>query len=291
MSLRLRQLISREGQSGIIGLSLRFFLLLLFPVAHADEGVMPVVARTHAVIAIIIDDLGYHPELDRRVVRLPGAVTCAFLPHTPYAPQLADLADALGKEVMLHLPMESVEYMNNPGMLNVNMDRQSFARAVRDGLASVPHASGINNHMGSLLTQSPLRMQWLMDEIKLHRGIYFVDSYTSVQSVAWQIAAANRLPSARRDVFLDNNRDPAMIRAQFERLLASAWKNGYAIAIAHPYPETVAFLEAKLPALAGSGIELVPVSRLIERRTTITAQAVDTGPEENVALIPASATH
>lgn len=265
-------------------------LLLLLPLsaARADGEAKP--ASRTPVIAIIVDDLGNRPELDRRVVELPGAVTCAFLPHTPYAEQFAEQASALGKEVMLHLPMESVGGMPNPGMLSVHMDRREFTRAVRDGLSALPHVSGVNNHMGSLLTQSSQRMQWLMDELKRHEGLYFIDSYTSVQSVAWQVAASNRLPNARRDVFLDASREPVMIRAQFERLLARAWKNGYAIAIAHPYPETVAFLEAQLPALAAAGVELVPVSQLIARRGTIAAEAMpsaDAGPDESVALIPA----
>lgn len=268
---------------------LAVLLFPLFPVAHAADDSAPV--GRAPVIAIIVDDLGNRLELDRRVVHLPGAVTCAFLPYTPHGPQFADMAAEIGKEVMLHLPMESVGEMRNPGMLSVHMDRQEFTRAVREGLASLPHVSGINNHMGSLLTQSSQRMQWLMDEIARHEGLYFVDSYTSVQSVAWRVAAANHLPNARRDVFLDASRDPAMIDAQFERLLARAWKNGYAIAIAHPYPETVAFLEARLPDLADSGVELVPVSRLIERRITIAAEAAppaDAGPDESIALIPAA---
>jgi polysaccharide deacetylase 2 family uncharacterized protein YibQ len=232
------------------------------------------------LIAIIVDDLGHRPGLDRRVIDLPGAVTCAFLPHAPHAARLAGLADAFGKEVMLHMPMEALaEAASGDEFLDMSMSRDTFVGLLQAGLAAVPQARGVNNHMGSLLTQSPLRMQWLMEELRQREGLYFVDSYTSVRSVAWQVAAANRLPSARRDVFLDASRDPDAIAFQFQRLLRLARQRGSAIAIAHPYPETVEFLERRLPELEAEGVALVSVSRLIQSREAREAGAVFAGAE------------
>ena len=159
---------------------------------------------------------------------------------------------------------------------------------MRDGLDFLPQVRGVNNHMGSLLTQSPLRMQWLMEEIKNREGLYFVDSFTSMRSVAWRVAESNRLPSARRDVFLDASREPELIRAQFEVLLQRARKNGFAVAIADPYPETVAFLEQRLATLDDAGVELLPVSRLIEQRMALQTPPIveDVAQRDNVTLAP-----
>lgn len=233
------------------------------------------------LVAIIVDDLGNRASLDRRVLALPGEITCAFLPDAPYAGQLAELADVLGKEVMLHLPMEPLATdVDHEGMLNLDMSREAFGELVRSSLAILPQARGVNNHMGSLLTQSPLRMQWLMEELLEQRHeLYFVDSYTSVRSVAWQVATANRLPNARRDVFLDASRDPAAIALQFRRLLRLAHQHGHAVAIAHPYPETVEFLERHLPELEAEGVTLVSVSRLIRSRDERKAEAIFAGGE------------
>jgi polysaccharide deacetylase 2 family uncharacterized protein YibQ len=263
--------------------------------AGADAGAdaaadAPVNEQAHRpVIAIIVDDLGYRPDMDRRIVELPGAVTCAFLPHTPHAARLAGVAAASGKEIMLHLPMQALDQGRDAdGMLHLGMTREEFVATVRDGLDFLPQVRGVNNHMGSLLTQSPLRMQWLMEEIKSRDGLYFVDSFTSLRSVAWRVAQTNRLPSARRDVFLDASRDPALIRAQFDTLLERARRNGFAVAIAHPYPETVAFLEQRLAALDEAGVELLPVSRLIERRTALREAPLveDVARRDNGVLVP-----
>lgn len=241
------------------------------------------------VIAIIIDDLGNRPEMDRRIVQLPGAVTCAFLPHTPHAARLAALAASSGKEIMLHLPMQALdESRDDAGMLHLGMTQQEFAETVRDGLNFLPQVRGVNNHMGSLLTQSPLRMQWLMEELKRHEGLYFVDSFTSLRSVAWRVAESNHLPSVRRDVFLDASPEPELIRAQFESLLQRARKNGFAVAIAHPYPETVAFLEQRLATLEETGVKLLPVSRLIEQRMALQATSIveNVAQRDNAPLAP-----
>jgi polysaccharide deacetylase 2 family uncharacterized protein YibQ len=134
---------------------------------------------------------------------------------------------------------------------------------VLNSLAAVPHAIGINNHMGSLLTQHPGHMQWLMHAIGQRGNLFFVDSFTVASSVAQRIATENWVPNIRRDVFLDSDRSIQAIEHQFQRLLNKAQKEGIALAIGHPYPETLAVLERMLPTLKDQGVRLVPVSRLI----------------------------
>lgn len=195
---------------------------------------------------------------------LPGPVTLAFLPHTPYAAQLAHTAFDGGKEIMLHLPMDSAAPRPlGPGGLGLRMEEERFLEILRDDLAAVPHISGVNNHMGSLLTLHAGRMGWLMAELGTHDGLYFVDSRTTPASVALDTARRYGIPGAARDVFLDHDRRPATIRLQLDRLLAKARAAGAAIGIGHPHPETLAVLEERLPALAREGVRLVPLSRLI----------------------------
>lgn len=223
-------------------------------------------AVSHAakLASIIIDDLGNNYDHGRTVIDFPAPLTIAILPRTDFAKELAALAHKQDKEVMLHLPLQSVEnHKHSPGTLDLHMSRHEFVRELRSNLDSVPHISGINNHMGSLLTQHPGHMSWLMEEIAQLNDMYFIDSRTSKNSVASTIATEHRVPNMNRDVFLDPDFRPQTIRRQFNRFISIANRKGHAIAIAHPHPVTLAFIRNHLNELEDQGIELVPVSRLI----------------------------
>lgn len=249
-------------------------LAVLGPLSSSVQGAEPTAADTipasqvaQPAISIIIDDLGNLKSRDLRAIHLPGAVTYAFLPHTPHARKLAQFAHGLDKEVMLHQPMQAMRHNHlGPGGMTLDMTQEEFAHQLKTNLKSVPFAAGINNHMGSLLTQHPGHMGWLMQAISKHDKLYFVDSYTTKTSVARQLANEHWVPNIRRDIFLDDERKPAQIKLQFQRLLKKARENGIALAIGHPYPETLALLEAQLPLLKAQGIALVPVSELLERQ-------------------------
>lgn len=216
-------------------------------------------------IAIIIDDLGHVQSVGERVIALPGPVACAILPGTPRATALARQARVYRKEVLVHLPMQAMNFEGDPepDTLMLDMDRQDVAAALNAALAAVPYAIGVNNHRGSLLTRHPGHMQWLMDELRARPALFFVDSYTTHHSVALRIAAESGVDAVKRDVFLDNDPSPDRIRAEFERLKRLARVRGSAVAIGHPHEATLAVLEQELPRLAADGIELVPVSRLV----------------------------
>jgi polysaccharide deacetylase 2 family uncharacterized protein YibQ len=117
--------------------------------------------------------------------------------------------------------------------------------------------------MGSLLTQHPGHMNWLMGEIKARGNLFFVDSYTTSSSVALQFARENAVPSTRRDIFLDNVAEWSAIEKEFDSLKRLARMNGSAVGIGHPYGETLDYLEFILPRLQEQGFELVPVAALI----------------------------
>jgi uncharacterized protein len=217
-------------------------------------------------VALIIDDLGHRPAGDRAALALPGAVTFAILPHSPAATALAVRARASGRDVLLHLPMEAEadNHLLGAGALRADMARGEFVSTLHDALASVPYLSGVNNHMGSRLTRDRERMDWLMAELRAVGSLLYVDSRTTPGSTAAAAAAAQALPYAVRDVFLDNRQDPSYIERQFERLLARAARHGDAVGIAHPHPATLAVLARRLPALAG--MRLVGIRRLIAER-------------------------
>lgn len=232
-----------------------------------------------ARVAIIIDDLGNQLQAGRRAIDLPGNVAFAFLPGTPLAASLARKAYRDGKEVLLHLPLqaEAEEPVTDPVGITLDMTRTEVSRVFEAALHSVPHAIGVNSHRGSLLTQHPGHMQWLMAEIKARDSLFFIDSYTTHKSVALQIAAETRVRAAKRDVFLDPDRSPETVAREFERMKRLALKRGNVIAIGHPYNATLSLLERELPKLARQGIELVAVSELVGA-----AKAVGQNPQETV---------
>ncbi|MFQ5994596.1 MAG: divergent polysaccharide deacetylase family protein [Acidiferrobacterales bacterium] len=244
--------------------------LAMFTAGPAAAGDQPSVA----VIGIVMDDLGYSLADGERVIRLPGAVACAILPHTPYGERLARQAYAHHKEVILHLPMESLnETSLGPGALDSRMRALDIFIALQSGLQAVPHAAGVSNHMGSFLTQQPQAMQWLMAAIASKGDLFFVDSRTTAQSVAAKLAQEAEIPSLERDIFLDDQRDTDSIRARLDELLALARKRGTAVAIAHPYEETLRVLKERLRALPASGYRLARLGEILAIRARLKVPA------------------
>lgn len=234
--------------------------VLLAPAVHAQGAAQQPGAR----IGIIIDDMGYGRSDGLRAIALPGPLTYAFLPHTPYAARLARLAHRLDKEVLVHVPMTADDHRRlGPGALEQGMSERALLATMRSDLASIPFASGVSNHMGSLLTARPRPMRWLMQALRGHGHLYFVDSRTTPATVALEMARRSGVPGISRDVFLDNERRPEAILGQFERLAAKAREHGAALGIGHPHPETLRVLAAVLPRLKQYGVELVPVSALL----------------------------
>ena len=244
---------------------------------------VPVLAgAADPIISLIIDDLGYRYDDGARAARLPGPVVCAVLPDTPRGPALAALANQNGKEVLLHMPMQSMDasLAREPGVMSIDDTRPRFLGRLAAGLESVPHAIGINGHRGSLLTRHPGHMAWLMDELDA-RELLFVDSYTTHHSVALQLAGEAGVPATRRNVFLDNDPSPERIRAEFERLVRLARRDGSAVAIGHPYPATLEFLEETLPRLEEYAVELVGIRELIARQRVAQGALPDLATREN----------
>lgn len=212
-------------------------------------------------IAVIIDDVGYNRRGMEETLALPLKVVLAILPETPFGAKTAHKAYLQQRVTILHAPMENQRELKlGPGGLYANMDEQLFKQTLRDDLDSVPYVKGVNNHMGSLLTTQTPQMEWVMD-VMSERSLFFIDSLTNAQSVAYDIAKQRGIPTVTRDVFLDNVRTEEAIDRQFQRLIDKAHKYGSAVAIGHPYPETTAYLKKRLNE--PMSVELVGVERLL----------------------------
>ncbi len=214
-------------------------------------------------IAIIIDDIGDNLNAGKRAIALDQELTYSFLPHTQHAKQLAELAHSQDKEVMLHLPMSSMSDDGlGPGALTSNMSETDFENIIASDIKAIPYASGVNNHMGSLLTQQPLQMRWFMQALKKY-DLFFVDSRTTAHSVALEAANKFSIKTLERDIFLDDDQGSAAIQAEFVRLIAKAKQQGIAIGIGHPHQTTLDFLQQQIPKMKQYGVRLQRVSRLL----------------------------
>lgn len=230
--------------------------LMLLPLSLPASAEAPPTPR----IVIIIDDLGYR-QSDRVALALDPRITFSVLPHTPLGAQLAREAAGQGREVMLHLPMESLSGARlGPGALTSAMAPAVLAATTAQALAAIPEAVGVNNHMGSALTQQRQAMHSVLSVVKAH-NLYFIDSRTTGASVAQQVATELAIPSQRRHIFLDNQRHPAYLQLQFVRLVNQAKHTGLAIGIGHPHPNTLAFLQTL--RFADYGVELIPASQAL----------------------------
>ncbi len=220
-------------------------------------------AATRARISIIIDDLGYGIDRGRRLATLPHNIMFAVIPFTPYGSDIARLAHRHDKEIMLHAPMEPLGWSRWETGLTAAMGERELAAAMDKMLQDIPHVVGVNNHGGSKLTQDRARMNWVMRYLAQKR-LYFVDSRTVSSSTAADAARQADVAHSSRDIFLDNKKDPVSIKRQLDKLRAIATAKGRAIAIGHPYPETISTLVEELPSFYRQGIELVSVSDLLE---------------------------
>lgn len=260
---------AKRGAVGFLGPLTRVALAiclsgaLTVPTAGAESGA----GLPTAYLSIIIDDLGNSLREGRRAVALPAPVACAILPHTTHADRLAREAHAGGKEVLLHLPMEPLtDEPPGPGVLDAVMPAREFLYTLAYDLVSVPHAVGVNNHMGSRLTQEPVAMRLLMEALRNRGNLFFVDSRTSPHSVAARVAAEHGVPVLARNVFLDNEPSDKAIRARLDETVAIARRNGFAIAIGHPHPRTLAVLEQWLPTIARDNARVVRLTDLLKLR-------------------------
>ncbi len=215
------------------------------------------------LVAIVIDDMGYRQNTGKALVALDLPLSFSFLPFTPFSVELQKEARARGRDILLHLPLEPMDPKWNPGpgALTTAMDPETMKTVFHDDLQAVPNAIGINNHMGSRFTANPQAMRTLLALVRT-RNLFFLDSVTISQSVAYDLAREMGIKAERRTVFLDNDQSPDKIRAQLDLLLRLAGEHGQAVGIGHPYPATVEALRGYQAQLR-TRAEMVPIHRLV----------------------------
>jgi uncharacterized protein len=229
--------------------------------ALANQGPAAGPAR----VALVIDDLGRSLEELDDLHRLGVPITYAVL---PFESQTAEVVAALRRrhdEILCHLPMEPRRGGNpGPGALREGMSPEQLRQSTLAAIAAVPGAVGVNNHMGSALSADPGSMATILG-VLAERGLFFLDSRTSAQSVGFRVATSLGVPAAERQVFLDDDPSPAAVAAEFQHLLDLARTRGGAIAIGHPHSTTLATLAAEVPRAQALGYRFVQVSALLDR--------------------------
>ena len=215
-------------------------------------------------VAIIVDDLGYDRRIARKFLDLNTDLTFSVLPHTPHTRSIAREVKARNREIMLHLPMEPLEYPRvnpGPGALLTSMSPDELIAELKKNLSAVPGIKGVNNHMGSKMTAESTQIYQIFSILK-QQDLYFVDSRSTAQTVCRPSARLFQLPFAERDVFIDHKHSPEFIRKQIRSLIRIAKKNGQAVGIIHPSKTSLRILQEMLPTLEKE-VELVPASQLV----------------------------
>jgi hypothetical protein len=215
-------------------------------------------------LALIVDDCGQWIQTERAFIALGIPLTLSVLPDVHYTSEVAREASNAGKGVMLHLPMETLSGVNpGPGEVTTAMSNPQIVAQVQADLDQVPLARGVNNHEGSKASADERVMRAVIGVLAQHRDLFFIDSRTNKASVGEQTAEALGVPTARRDVFLDNRADVAYSEAQLLQAAEIARRNGSAIAIGHPRPTTLTAIQAMIPRLEASGIQFVLAQDLV----------------------------
>jgi polysaccharide deacetylase 2 family uncharacterized protein YibQ len=229
-------------------------------VAVRDPGNQP-------MITIVLDDVGVAPQHAQMAVALPPPIVLSIMTYAKNAPALAQEAHAKGHEIMVHMPMQPMNGAVNPGpnALDVGMASDELRRRIDWGLGRFKGYVGFNNHMGSRFTQDPGGMRVVLEEAK-RRGLLFLDSKTIAGSVGDKLAAEMGVTHIARDVFLDDDMSEAAVAKQLAAAEAVARRQGYAVAIGHPHPGTIAVLKRWLPEAKAKGFAIVPLTTIIKKR-------------------------
>ncbi|MBI3333546.1 MAG: divergent polysaccharide deacetylase family protein [Candidatus Omnitrophica bacterium] len=238
---------------------------LLGRIAVPSRKAPPPPRIVKARIAIVLDDWGYNLKQVPALGRIHQPLTVSVLPNLPFSTRVARAAHAGGHEVILHMPMEARDSRapREAGTLLTRMSREEVLQSLGRSLATVPFARGLSNHQGSKGTADRALMETVLGDLK-RRGLFFLDSRVTEESVCRQVAGRLNLRFAQRAVFLDNDKSPEAIRARLAELAKVAERNGGAVGIGHDRGATLQVLEERIPALEEAGYQFVPVSDLTE---------------------------
>jgi hypothetical protein len=246
--------------------AITFVLPVEPPPAVVAEKAPPAKKAPRGQVALIMDDMGNSLETLDELIALGRPLTISVLPYSAHAAETARIAHEKGLEVLLHLPLESVNnheaMAGTEGLIMAMMTEPAIVASFEASYDRVPFATGTNNHMGSRFTAERDLMRTILKPIK-EKGLFFVDSRTTAKTVALDEARRMGVPATQRDVFLDADEDRGRIRGRLIELLQKARKKGRAVGICHPFPETLAVLKSSLFLIDSYNLEAVPVSKLV----------------------------
>ena len=217
------------------------------------------------IIGLIIDDFGYrNDDVSRGFLDIPAKLTFAVIPGHEHSRSFSKNAVSAGYEVIVHMPMENLgktfgeeEFV----LMNYFQDNE-LVRRVKEALEHIPEANGLNNHQGSRATETPRLMRLLAGVLK-DENKFFIDSRTTMNTLAEETMRQFDVPTNRRNIFLDNELDEEKIYAQLIQLTDVAERKGIAIGIGHVKPQTLAVLKKHIPELQQKGFKFEFVSKLV----------------------------
>ncbi len=230
------------------------------------DSVISVVTETVNTIVLVIDDFGYRNDaISDGFINLPVPITCAVLPGHSQSSRIAKKVVNAGKEVIIHMPMQSsVASSGEDGFkLKTGMTSEEIEWRLSEALSDIPEAIGINNHQGSKAT-SDKRVMAVVASVLKNNNKFFLDSRTSSKTVAENTMRSAGVPTARRHIFLDNDLNTENILSQLDKLVEIAEKKGLAIGIGHVKRNTLEVLQKKIPDLIDRGIEFKFLSQVVD---------------------------
>ncbi len=222
----------------------------------------PVLRPCPPQAAIIIDDLGYVWSTARAFLDFDRPLTLAVFPHLEHSSRIAAVARAGGREIMMHLPMESEARHVNLHTFRGDMADEELLAEWESALESLPGVVGVNNHQGSIMTTDAEAMTRILEQVRA-ANLFFIDSRTTKGTIARATAEELGLPTNENDLFLDNVKDVEYIKQKCRELVALALLQGDVIGIAHAHPATLQALQEVLPEFDAAGVQLVYVSALV----------------------------
>jgi hypothetical protein len=215
-------------------------------------------------IVLVIDDIGNHSLYRALLEALGNNVTYAVLPLLPYSQYFGELSTKTHAEVILHLPLDTIQdKIPGRGLIVGTMSKQDVLDMLDRDLASIPHRVGVNNHMGSRGTADREKMTIILKELK-RRGLFFLDSYTTPESVVSEVGRSVGLPVLTRGVFLDNVDSKSAIRKKVQKLKLLSREKGSAIGIGHYRKNTLEVLKSEIPKLKNEGFKIISLKDLIQ---------------------------
>lgn len=218
-------------------------------------------------MAIVIDDLGNAMEGTQAIMDLEIPITVAIMPFLPSTVQDAEQAYAKGHEVIVHMPMEPNKGKKSwlgPGAITADLSDEEIKQRVEAAIDQVPHAVGMNNHMGSKITSNEHIMRIILQVCK-DRGLYYLDSKTSPQSVVAKIAGELGVTYIENNLFLDDVYTSAHVEKQMRKAFNLMERNQYNVMIGHVGPPgkyTSSTIKASIEQLQKRG-QLLKVSQMI----------------------------